>query len=267
MSLFKAVKAYARLTGAHFACNLRSAMEYRANFLLQVFGMLLNNACFIIFWRVLLARAGTVAGYGFKDVMFLWSLAASAFGLGHIVFGNAPRLGSLVVNGQLDIFLLQPKNVLLNASLARSEVSAWGDLAYGIILLALAVRPGPGGWVLFALFTVSGAILYMASYALVECLYFLLGNARGISAAFGEMILSATLYPDRIFPASVRALFYSLLPAGYIVFVPLRAFKALDPGWAALALGASIAYALLAFAAFNSGLRRYESGNLVGTRV
>jgi ABC-2 type transport system permease protein len=208
-----------------------------------------------------------VAGYGFEDIMFLWALAASAFGLGHIIFGNAPRLGRIAVSGELDVYLLQPKNVLLNVSLARTEVAAWGDLLYGIILLAVVVHPGPARWILFLVFVCSGAVLYMSSFVLVESLYFFLGNAQGLSRAFFELILSATLYPDKIFSAPVRALLYSLIPAGYIVFIPLKAFTLMSLPWAFLSLGAAIAYAALAFLAFGAGLKRYESGNLVGTRT
>ena len=267
MSPFKAVKAYLRLSAAYFSCNLRSAAEYRTNFAVQVLGMLLNNAAFIFFWKVLLSRAGSVAGYGFKDIMFLWALAASSFGLGHILFGNAPRLGSIAVSGQLDVYLLQPKNVLLNVSLARTEVAAWGDLLYGIILLAVVAHPGPGRWVLFLVFVCSGAVLYMSSFVLVESLYFFVGNAQGVSRAFFELILSATLYPDRIFSAPVRALLYSIIPAGYIVFVPLKAYKLMSLPLAGVSLAAAVVYAGLAFLAFGAGLKRYESGNLIGTRT
>jgi ABC-2 type transport system permease protein len=266
VSPFKAARAYARLSRCYFSSNLRSALEYRANFIVQVLGMVINNAAFIVFWKVLISRAGAVAGYAFEDIMFLWALAASAFGIAHIVFGNAPRLGRLVMSGELDVFLLQPKNVLINASLARTEVSAWGDLIYGVLLLAIVTRPDPLRWLLFALFSISGAVIYSASFVLIESLYFFLGNAQGLSKAFFELILSSTLYPDRIFAPPVRALFYSLVPAGYIVFIPLKAFKSLDPLSGALAIGASAAYAAIAFLAFGAGLRRYESGNLIGTR-
>jgi len=267
VSPFKAARAYARLARRYFSSNLKSAMEYRANFLVQVFGMLLNNAAFIFFWRVLLARAGKVAGYSFEDIMFLWATAASAFGLAHVVFGNAPRLGRLIMSGDLDVFLLQPKNVLVNAALARTEVSAWGDLLYGIVLIALTASPGPLRWLLFALFVSAGAVLYASTFVLMESLYFFMGNAQGFSRAFLEIILSPTLYPDKIYPAPVRALFYSIIPAGYIVFMPLKAFKALDIPTALISAAAAAAYAGLAFLAFGAGLKRYESGNLVGTRT
>jgi ABC-2 type transport system permease protein len=267
MSAFKAARAYARLSGAYLRANLQAAMEYRANFLVQVLGMMLNNAAFIFFWRVLLDRAGGVSGYGFKDVMFLWALASSAFGLGHILFGNVRGISALVVKGELDVYLLQPKNVLFHCAVSRSVVPAWGDLAYGFILLVAVNGFDPARLALFALFVVSGAVLYMSSFAIVESLSFFAGSVQGLSRAFLELILSSTLYPDRIYGPGVRWIFYSLLPAAYIVFIPLKAFRGLDLAAAALSLGASVLYCLAAYAIFSLGLRRYESGNLIGTRT
>ncbi len=267
MSAFKAVKAYLRLFGAYFSANISSVMEYRANFLLQVFGMMLNNASFIVFWRVLIDRAGNVSGYSFSDIMFIWALASSSFGLGAILFGNARQLGRLILNGDLDVYLLQPKDVLLNAIASRTDVAAWGDLAYGIVLLAVTQGFHPLRWAMFILFIASGSVIYVASFVIVECLTFFLGNTQSLARAFLELMLSSTLYPDKIYSPGMRWIFYSILPAAYIVFIPLRAFRGLNAPTALLALGASAAYAALAYLFFRIGLKRYESGNLIGTRI
>lgn len=253
--------------GTYFRTNLQAAMEYRANFLLQVFGMVLNNCAFIVFWRVLLDRSGGVSGYGFEDVMFIWALASSAFGLGHILFGNVRNISSLVVKGELDVFLLQPKDVLFHCAISRTHVSAWGDLLYGAVLMIATTGFDPARYALFAVFTASGAVLYVSTFAIVESLAFFAGSIQGVSRAFFELTLSSTLYPDRIYGPGLRWILYSLLPAAYVVFIPLRAFRTLDLADAAIVLGAAVLYCAIAYIAFSLGLRRYESGNLIGTRT
>ena len=67
-----------RLAAHYFRFNLSASMAYSTSFLVQVFGMALNNGAFVIFWLVLFEQiGGEIAGYGFEQVMFLWSLAAS----------------------------------------------------------------------------------------------------------------------------------------------------------------------------------------------
>lgn len=86
------VKKHLRLIGKYFRFNLAASMEYRGRFLLQVTGMVLNNAAFAFFWWVVFHRIRVLEGYSFKDVMFIWALASSAYGFGHILFGNIGKI-------------------------------------------------------------------------------------------------------------------------------------------------------------------------------
>jgi ABC-2 type transport system permease protein len=220
-----------------------------------------------VFWKVLIDRAGSVAGYGFKEIMLVWAFSSSAFGLGHVVFGNCRALGGLIVNGGLDVYLLQPKNELIHLLISRTEVSAWGDFIYGLALMVAVTGFDPTRWAIFLLFVVTGSLVFSASFILADCLGFFARSSSGFSRLYTELMLSASLYPDTLYGAGLRWVFYSLLPAGYIVFLPLRAFRLLDWRAGLIAFAASAAYIALAFLAFKRGLRKYESGNLISTRM
>jgi ABC-2 type transport system permease protein len=260
-------KAYARFLAAAFAANAKSALEYRVNFLVQFFGMVLNNAAFAAFWAVLIGRTGSVGGYGFSDVMFIWALVSSSFGLAHVLAGNVRSIGRIVMEGGLDVYLLQPKDAFVNLLASRTIVSAWGDLAYGFIVLALLPGTDLGRVLLFCALMVPGAVIFAATFAAAESLTFFLGNAQAVSSALAEFMLSFSLYPEGVFGKNLRWLFYSIIPSGFVAFVPLRIYRALD--WAVVpALWAIAAlYAVLSKALFNAGLQHYESGNRMDARV
>ncbi len=260
-------RAYARFLGASFRANFLAVIEYRANFLLQVFGMMLNNGAFALFWGVLIDRTGGVGGYGFTDVMFVWAVVSSAFGLAHVLFGNIRNLGRIVMQGELDLYLLQPKDVFLNVLASKTIVSAWGDLAYGFVVAALLPGFGPGRLLLFCLLTATGAAIFAATFAAAESLAFFMGNSQAISGAVTEFLLSFSLYPETIFDQGMRWLFYTILPSGFIAFVPLAVYKSLDWRPAPLLVLVAALYAGLSYALFRAGLRRYESGNQMGSRV
>lgn len=261
------IRAYARFLGASFRANFLAVIEYRANFLLQVFGMMLNNGAFALFWGVLIDRTGGIGGYGFTDVMFVWAVVSSAFGLAHVLFGNIRNLGRIVMQGELDLYLLQPKDVFLNVLASKTIVSAWGDLAYGFIVAALLPGFGPGRLLLFCLLTATGAAIFAATFAAAESLAFFMGNSQAISGAVTEFLLSFSLYPETIFDQGMRWLFYTILPSGFIAFVPLAVYKGLDWRLAPLLVLVAALYAGLSYALFRAGLRRYESGNQMGARV
>jgi ABC-2 type transport system permease protein len=260
------MKAYARLFVEVLRANIAAVMEYRIPFLVQVFGMMLNNAAFLIFWAVLIRHTGSIGGWKFGDVLYLWALGPSAFGLAFVVFGNARQLGTLIVQGDLDVYLLQPKDPLFHALISRTVPSAWGDLIYGFLLLPF-ITHDPVRIGLFALFTVTGALVFVGFFSLVQSLAFWLGNITGLANAMTELMLNFTLYPETVFPQPMRWVFYTLIPAGFLAFLPIRVLRTLDWVWlpviAAVALGLLVASA----AVFRVGLRRYESGNALGGRA
>lgn len=263
-----AVERHLRLIGQYFKVNLSSAMEYRGSFWLQVFGMAINNASFVFFWWVAFSKIGNaVAGYTFQDVMFIWAAASSSFGLSRVIFGNVDRISRVIMTGELDNYLLQPRNVLLNVACSRTQVSAWGDFVYGYILLVLTNGFSFGGLGLFTLFTVLGGVFMSATAAAFHTLTFLLGNAERIAGMAFEGIINFCIYPDKIFTGFVRTLLYTAIPAGFITHIPLQLFRSFNAGTLALLILAAIGYALLAFWLFHRGLKKYESGNLIVTRL
>jgi ABC-type uncharacterized transport system, permease component len=265
--IFPRLKAYLRFLGVSFAVNVQAVVEYRLNFLVQVFGMILNNAAFAVFWGVLIGKVGNVGGYGFSDVMLIWALVSTSFGLAHVIFGNVRSIGQIVQKGELDLYLLQPKDVFLNVLCSRTVVSAWGDFLYGYIVLALMPGLDLSRFLLFSMLAISGAIVFASVFAAAESLCFFLGDASGIADAITEFLISFSLYPENIFGSGMRWIFYTIIPSGFIAFVPMAALKALDWPLAPLLLAIALAYAAASYGLFRLGLRRYESGNQMSARI
>lgn len=259
--------AYLRFLAAAFTANLQAVVEYRISFLIQVFGMMLNNAAFAAFWAVLIARTGSVGGYGFTDVMVIWALTSTSFGIAHVLWGNVRSLGSIIQRGELDVYLLQPKDPFVNVLASRTIVSAWGDLAYGYLVLAFLPGTGPERLALFTFLALGGAVIFAAVFSAAESLTFFLGNAGPLSQAVTEFLISFSLYPETIFDSGMRWIFYTILPSGFIAFVPLAVYRSLDWPLVPVLLGVAAVYAGGAYGLFRAGLRRYESGNQMGTRL
>lgn len=257
-----------RLAGHYFRFNLSASMAYSTSFLIQVFGMAINNSAFIVFWLVLFDRVGgEIAGYGFTEVMFLWALAASGFGVSVVLFGNTHQLSRIIYSGELDVYLLQPKPVLPNVLLSRTVVSGWGDLMYGVILFIATQRMTVVGWVLFLLFTALMALVVTAIRVFYHSLTFFLGNAESFAQTAGDLVISFMLYPGTIFRGPALWLLHSLIPAALIAYIPARIFSQFNLGLLLIVLGGDALVILVGILIFRLGLRRYESGNLIGARM
>ncbi len=257
-----------RLARRYVAFNLSAGMAYTTSFLIQVFGMALNNGAFIIFWAFLFERVGgRIAGYNMTDVMFLWAMTATGFGVSVVVFGNAMFISRLIYSGELDVYLLQPKPVLVNVLMSRMIVSGWGDIAYGLILFAATQTMTVLNWLLFLLFAVLMALVVTAIRVIYHSVTFFLGNAEDFAMMASELVISFTLYPGAIFKGPVLIALYTLVPAALVAYIPVELFRDVDLPRLLLVTAADMAILLVAVGVFRLGLRRYESGNRIGTRL
>ena len=96
--------------------------------------MIFNDLFFIIQWTIIYKLVDNIGGYGFKETMLLWAIAAGGFGFAHLFFNGAWSISDIVYDGKLDVFLTQPKNVLINICCSSTSVDAIGDLIYSFVV-------------------------------------------------------------------------------------------------------------------------------------
>jgi ABC-2 type transport system permease protein len=246
--------------------NLMSGMAYRVSFLSQILFMILNNAIFMVFWWVFFQRFQQVQGWRMQDVYLLFSVSAMGFGLSVALCGNALRLSQIIQEGQIDYYLVLPPKPLLHILVTRMNFSGFGDFLFGILLYLLFLPFAWKTFLLFLFFAMTAAVVFTSFWVLAHSLTFFIGSAEGISQFVSEALLTFSLYPETLFTGSVRILLFTLLPAGFVSFIPIRLMRDFSwPLFSYLLLFAG-GLALLARMVFYHGLRRYESGNLISPR-
>jgi len=262
------MRKHIRILGCYFRLNLASALEYRAAFVSQAFGMALSNSSFIFFWWVAFGQIGSfIADYSFHDVMFIWAATSSGFGLAFVLFANTQQLTQLIVTGELDAFLLQPCNILLNVISARTTLSAYGDLMYGFILMAVVYRGNFTAWLWFFYSALLCALLMTSLSLSANTLTFYLGEASLLGRLALEFSINFAIFPEKIYAPAIRALMYSAIPMSIAVHIPLRLVHNFSLLQALATLGFALLYCAGAGLFFYRGLRRYESGNAIVTKL
>lgn len=261
------VKRHFKILLSYIKFNLKCSSEYKISFLTQIFGMILNNGSFLIFWWIIFRNVNIIGGYSFEDVLTLWGLASSSFGLTYILFGNVRELSDFIISGRLDSYILQPADIVLNTSASKMEVSAWGDLIYGYILLLLAGRFDFKGVFLFTLFTVTGSIIYFSLILLLNSLAFYLGNVESTKKVLDMFFLTFATYPEGIFDNFIRFLLYSILPVGFSIYIPIKVFNNFSLLNIILVILAALVWLFISFKVFYSGLKRYESANIMEAKI
>lgn len=246
--------------------NVLCNMEYRVSFLTQVVFMFLNDILLLFFWWILFKRFDNIAGWRQNDIFLLYAMSAGAYGLAYTVFGNAIRLSSLIVEGQLDYYLALPKDVWLNVLISRSLASTIGDFIFGVAICTAIY--GLSIKVLIAAFYMAiAALLLTSAVTIAHCMTFFMGNAEQVAAVFSEAMLSFSLYPISLFSLSIRVLLYTAIPAAFVSFIPVTLVREFSPILFAVFLGVTAFSVWLSRRVFYAGLKRYESGNLVAPRM
>lgn len=246
--------------------NIMREMTNRFTFLTNVIFMVLNNASFIVQWLVIFHLKKGIGGYELKDIMILWGLAASSYGLSHILFQQAYQLPGLIMNGKLDSFLVQPKNVLLSIISSGTNSSAFGDLVYGYLILFI-FRFSLPNLLLFTYFSITGALIITAFAVITGSLSFWIIRGDIIAENLSNLMINFSIYPEAIFKGVVRLLFYTVIPVGFAAFLPLKVILHFNLLHLFAITGVAAFMILLAFTIFYRGLKRYTSSNLMSARI
>jgi ABC-2 type transport system permease protein len=264
MAFLRMCRSTLRFMGAYFVANLQAAMEYRVAFWVEIVIMLGNDSLWLFFWWSYFHRFPLVNGWQQTDVVVIWAVSALGFGLGTAIFGNAPRLAQLIMTGGLDAYLGMPRNVLLHVCISATDPSAWGDVLFATGAYIVLLRPGPLNLLFFLLLGCLVAFIFASFMVLFGSLAFFLGNTDGLVQQMLGALITFSTYPMNIFNGAIRLLLFTLVPAGFISFVPLQLLHQFTWPMLAAMCGFVLLIVLSAAGLFRLGLKRYESGNLMG---
>lgn len=249
--------------GAYMKISLQMALEYRVSFFSQLVGMFVNDGIWLVFWYLYFSRFPVVKGWERQDVLILWAVLTLGYGLFTGFFGNALRLSELILQGQLDYYLVLPKDVLLHALLGRMYFTAWGDALFGLIVYFLFGQPDLARTVIFLAVSVLTGLILVSFFVIAHSLALFLGGSQLISNQLTVSMVHFATYPGDIFQGAAKVILYTFIPAGFINTLPVSLMRQFS--WHLFGILTLVAFLLTlgAYRFFSVGLRRYESGNLV----
>src|SRR3990167_8359040 len=121
--------------------------------------MIGNNLIFFSMLWLFFRQFETIGGWRINDMAASMAMLSGAYGISNVCFGGVKNLGLIILNGDLDPFMTQPKNLLLHLAGSKSRSKGWGHLITAVILLIL------GGFKasslpLVLMLIVSGAVMF-----------------------------------------------------------------------------------------------------------
>lgn len=263
-SIINNLKFFMKATG----CSVKSSMEYKVSFLIQSIFMFINNGFWLLFWIIIFKNNGdNINGVTFDTILYLWSIPVISFGIAYFFFGGADNINKYIISGQMDSYMLQPKHPLLNILTSKCNFSAFGDLMYGIVLGLVVVKFNMLQFLVVLAFGIFGSIFYISTSIILRSLSVWLGDTELIAKKYSDSLLTTfSIYPEQLFSGILKVLLYTVIPVGYMAYMPINTVIHFSLINTLCVIIAGILYILLAIFVFNKAMKNYESGNTISMR-
>jgi len=225
----------------------------------QMTVMIVNDVAWVLFWLLFFHRVGAIRGWRSEDVLLLFAIITASAGITLGVFANARAVGPLAAGGELDAVLALPVSPLPVLLVRRVEPVHLGDLAFGLVLFAVAGSPTPARIAVFVGTVLASTVLLTGFIVLIGSSAFLVGRSEAGELGFNAVIMMGS-YPVDVFAGAIKVTLYTVLPAAFVSSVPAKLVQHFQLGWALGLVGAAVGFAAAGALAFTRGLRRYTSG-------
>lgn len=250
--------------------GLTSALQYRADFVLTAIGAICYEAVSLAFVGVVVFAFGGIGGWGLVEVAFVYGIRSMGHALHGFLSGQLWATDRVVRDGEFDRILLRPVNPLVQLLTRRFTVTAFGDLAFGLVVLVITAAAAPIAWtvptVTYLIMAVIGSAFVESAVMLaLSALSFRLLVSMPMLQVADQVFVTFGPYPLSVFPRAVAYLMTFLLPLAYAAFFPAavllgRTDELFVPLWLALASPAiGVALYVLAVIFFHRQLRHYAS--------
>ena len=255
------MRRYFKLLRIFTANSLQLELEYRGNFVLNVFNSLITTATGLLVLYAMFANAESVGGWSFAEALTLYGVFMVFEALIDIfMYPNLNKLPEYIRVGNLDFFLLKPISAQFMVSFRFLRVwmlpqllLALGIIGYGMAqsgqLDIITVLLASG------LLLCGGTIVYAIWFMLTTTAFWLVKVAN-ISELF-YAFFTAGRFPVTAFPTWARFFLTFVVPIAFITTVPASAAVG------RLTPGAVVGSVLMASALFalSRGFWRYAVAN------
>jgi ABC-2 type transport system permease protein len=250
--------------GLAFAAQyLKGVLAFRWDFWLNVSGLVLGQAVSLLTIGVIFSRVPHLQGWQFEQVLLVYGFSQLTLNLCYIVGSSLGSVNQMVLDGQLDQFLVRPVDPLFQLvahDLGLQQVSA-ALTSLGIVVYSLCHLPLVPWWAWLAapVLVVGGAGIYFGLALLAASTAFWLQDRHGLVWPVLMAGDAVSQYPITLYGPSVRIVVTWLLPVAFTTFYPATLLMGIRTwmayAWATPLIGLGLCLAGIAL--WRRGLRRY----------
>ena len=262
------VSRYLKLWLAFFRNTLSRDMEFKFDFILELFIDAIYYGSLFFYFNVIFSIHSTFGEFGRDEIiifLILLYLVDSIYNL--FLGGNTFSINEKVKSGDLDFILIRPVNPQFFLSFRYVNTPMFISITIlGILLFRLVLQYHDGNieiikYLLCMVSMVMGIIIFYSFEFIIACFVFWFRNFSYAGWLSGELI-KYSRKPDSIYKVYFRRILFSFFPMAMIVSVPTRMLL-FETDYFLLFMQCivSIMFFCLSRLTWKQGLKLYESAS------
>jgi ABC-2 type transport system permease protein len=256
-----------KLAWTFFRIGAMNELQYRVNFILQLFQSLLSIAISLISLWLIYSHTSTLHGWTSSQLLIVMGIFTMMGGvIQATIQPNMTRLMDEIQQGTLDFALTKPVDTQLVCSVREVEIWESVDVLTGLVLVAIGIarlqsQIGAAESLAFLFVLALGALMIYCFWMILTTLAFWVTSMWHLVELF-QGVYNAGRYPVVIYPGWLRYGLTFLVPVAFAVTVPAEALTG-RLTWETIGGAVALAIALLAItrAVWRLGLRRYSGAS------
>lgn len=253
-----------KLYGKFLAIHLKSAMTYRASFLLSCLGTMLVTANVFLGVVFLMARFETIQGYTLPQLTLACAVILMATSLAECFARGLDDFARVLAQAQFDRVLVRPRGLLFQLLCQDMKPTMLARVLQAAVMLWWAVRSGAVDWTVgkaltLALMILCGAAVFFGLFLVNATLCFFTTEGLEVMNIFTDGPREYGKYPFGVYGKGVLWVLTILVPLALVQHWPLQYLLDRGPAWYALLPLASLLFLIPCAALWRLGVRHYRS--------
>lgn len=207
------------------AARIRSQLQYRLSFALNLFGMAVITFLDFAVILVLFEQIDALGDWSVAEVALLYAISAMSFALTDLAIGHLDLLPRMIREGDLDQVLVRPLGSLFQVIASDFQLRRLGKFLQGLAVLVVAVSQLDLDWTaarlgMLVVGVVGGAAIFAGVWiGLATVAFWLIDSIEVVNAfTYGGNFLAQ--YPINIFGPWLRRLVLFVVPVSFVSYFP-----------------------------------------------
>ena len=254
-----------RLYRHYISINVRSAMQYKASFVLTILGQTLATVSTLLSLVFIFRRFPNVKGFTINDVILCCGIVQMQFAAAEMWARGFDRFAETVRKADFDRILLRPRNQILQVLGSQFEISRIGRLIQGILMLVYGFLKAGISWNFMKVLTLvhmlfAGTMLFSGLHMIRASLCFFTLQGLEFMNIFTDGFREHGKYPLSIYGDKFLLVCTFIIPYALTQYYPLLYLlgKRTD-WWLAFLPLLALLFLIPCFLLWRVGVRHYQS--------